>query len=76
LTLPHPGGQGSEAALVVMERDLHCDRNRGTEQDEFYHGKISFFDPSDQAISMPISGILSMFQNKPISPKKGSRALP
>jgi len=35
LTLPHPGGQGSEAALVI-DRGRPCDRNRGgIEQDEF-----------------------------------------
>jgi hypothetical protein len=55
LTRPYPGGLGSEAALV-MDRDR--DRNRGgTEQDEFYHGKISIVDPSVQAIFMPNSGI-------------------
>jgi hypothetical protein len=66
LTLPHPGGHGGEAALVI-DGGRHSDRNRGgTDQDESYHGEVSIFDPSVQAIFMPYSGI-------PDHPEEGSR---
>jgi len=46
LTLPHPGGRCGEAALVI-DRGRRCDRNRGgTDEDKFYHGTISIFEPS------------------------------
>jgi hypothetical protein len=75
LTLPHPGGHGGEAALV-MDRSRHCDRNRGgREQDEFYHGEISIFDPSVLAIFMPNSGIRLHVPEQTDQPEKGSRPL-
>ena len=73
LTLPHPGGHGGEAALV-MDRGRHCDRNRGgTEQDEFYHGEISIFEPSIASnIHANHRGALNVPKIQP--PHKGSGA--
>ena len=61
LTLPDPGWHRGEAAIVAGS--YCCDRNRcGAKQDEFYHGKISIFEPSSTAILVPVCGLPLSFQ--------------